>query len=244
MRVFCALLLAMGMASLGARVAEADGLTFSLHEASGSASANVFDGGPPTTQTGSSSGPFFTFGVSDITTPGSLGAGTSASVRSTISEGDGSFLGVQVELLAGYFPSFLPGGDNPGGTAEAELTSVIEFVLPAAEVEWTYRLRINNDQPNPFLGSTSVVVENVTRSETLIALTKETDQIVTTLYGNFGDVIRISSTMEANGSMGPGSRKIYNADFLTQFIVPEATSGTFVMALLAICSRRKRARRR
>ena len=41
---------------------------------------------------------------------------------------------IDVRMTAGYFPSLF-GGDNPGGMAEASLSSVIEFIMPDAAAD-------------------------------------------------------------------------------------------------------------
>ena len=163
------------------RVARAGEITFSYHEAGGSGSANLFDGGPPISHAGSLPGGTlggFLFSAVDATRPGSLGAFANASGRSEI----GLFedrMGVRVSLDTSYRPSLFGGGDNPGGMAEGSLSSVIEFVMPADELSWAYALSI--DDTILFDGSTSVLFENVTTSQTLLALTSDTAGVQTVL---------------------------------------------------------------
>ncbi len=213
----------------------------------GSGSANVFDGGGPhVSEYACGSGSIdqasgFIISQSDFTQPGSGGAGAIASGGVDVSNFIDDLLGIRVDLLTGYFPSFSPGGDNPGGTAEGELLSIIEFEMPADTLEWEYRLDIDNLQPNPFTGSTSIVVENVTQSQTLLELDSETPNVATILRGAQGDLIRITSQMMGQGSMGPGSQKIYASEFRTQFTVPEPRAlGMFIAGLACTFLRRRR----
>lgn len=219
-----------------------DVIPFTFHSFCGSATANVFDGGPPVSDGGCISDPFSgplvssgNYRVSDSTTMGgSLSAIASAISRSAVgSFGDG--IGMSVGLLAGYSPSGYPGGDNPGGTAQAELHSVIEFVMPVDTLDWTYYLRIDEDPP--FYGSTLITIDNVTQSTRILTLTSETYSVTTTLDGHAGDLIRIASEIYGYGSMGPGSDRDYHS-YLDMSFTPEPS--TIVTLLTAtLCVRRR-----
>jgi hypothetical protein len=224
-----------------APTARAGDFTFLRHEASGSGWSNLFDGGPVVTAEGSTYGPtderMFFRADDDSVTPGSFGAVASASGRSMISsipvldglDGPHGF-GVTVKLITKYLPSLFPGGDNPGGAAEGELFSVIEFVMPADDIEWSYRLSI--DDSADFDGSTSVILENVTQSETLLELTSEVvPTVFATLSGSEGDLIRLTSLMSGSGSAQPGTLKGYKSSFYMSFTVPEP--GTLSLLLFA-----------
>lgn len=217
-------ILTMTALSLAADTARAGDFTFSHHEASGSGWANLFDGGPPISAQGSTFSPTdlsMSFLALDLTMPGSLGASAEAvggSFISQLSEVDGIRVGVELNTL--YLPSLFPGGDNPGGAAEGELSSVIEFIMPADEIVWSYQLIIDEDAPL-FEGSTLVVFENVTQSQTRLTLTEEVlFQKKETLFANAGDLMRITSAMSGSGSNGPGSSKQYEANLIMRFVVP------------------------
>lgn len=199
------------MLALGGRAVRAESIWMWTHEAEGAGTANVFDGGPPVTIEGPLTNPnvgTFVFGATDRTCAGSLCARASASGELIIST-RGDELIIDVELGAEYRPSLF-GGDNPGGTAEAFLSSVIEFVMPANKIDWFYQLLIDED--DPFEGSTRIVVENVSRSTTLLTLTTQVFSTRGMPLGGMGDVVRITSTMAGMGEIGPGSEREYDSD--------------------------------
>ena len=226
---------------LVAGAAAGEPFVLSFHEASGSGTANVFDGGPPVFDEGQTFGDTddrMSFLAIDATQSGSdaalaIAAGQS---RMTLPVQDDQ-LRLRVDLIAWYRPEV--GGDNPGGMAEAELSSVIEFVMPVDELEWFYRLRIDEDFP--FQGSTSVVFENVTQSEVLLELDAQIPGVTTTLVGHVGDVMRLTTFMSGSGSMGPGSFKEYETRILMDFTVPEpGTVFLFLAGALTAAARRNR----
>lgn len=233
-----ACLLIAWMASPGAL---AGPITFSWHEFSGSGWANVFDGGPPFFDGGSGSGPdtdFWGFLAIDLTQPGSLGASAKAKGESRITDLDDG-MSIRVELDTEYGPSFFPGGDNPGGAAEGELFSVIEFVMPLDEIFWAYQLRI--DDTIDFDGSTHILFENVTQAETILETTTEIfPPIQTTLTANKGDLLRVTSTMSGGGSTGPASVREYEAFLGMVFLIPEPSALTLLLFALPVLSRRRR----
>ncbi len=202
--------------------AGAEGIWQWTHEASGSGTANVFDGGPLVFDSDSTFGTTdsrMSFIAVDQTFPGSMGADAMGAGRSHILPSPEDTFRFRVDLIAGYFPSVFPGGDNPGGLAEAELSSVIDFVMPADEVQWNYQLLI--DQTGAFEGFTHVILENVSQSQTLLELTSEVFAVKTTLTADMGDLVRITSIMSGSGSKGPGSSKEYEVDLEMIFVVPE-----------------------
>ncbi len=237
-------IMALTALSLGPYVARAGEFTFSLHEASGSGWANLFDGGPPISAQGSTfspTDPSMSFTAADSTQPGSLGALALAhggSFISQLSQEDG--IHVQVELDTLYLPSLFPGGDNPGGAAKGELFSIIEFIMPLDELYWSYQLLIDEDAPF-FEGTTSVVFENVTQSQTLLTLSEEVLFEEGFLSANPGDVMRITSEMSGSGSMGPGSFKKYRSTLNMFFVVPEPTTMLWLAlgALVATTNNRR-----
>ena len=223
--------------ALSAPLCLADSFTFSHHEASGWGIARVFDGGEVVTDGGTltnPTGPEFGFDAFDLTRAGSLGAIASAVGTSRIVPQSHDSFRVRVELRTRYLPSPYAGGDRPGGMAEGELFSVIEFVMPTDSIFWAYRLLI--DDTAGFEGSTRVAVENVTQGMTLLELTEEVWPIETTLSGQRGDVIRITSEISGSGSGPAGSTasRQYGGDLDMIFRIPEPATfallalGTFV----------------
>ena len=201
------------------------------HEASGSGSANVFDGGPTVFDDGATTDPtdpIMNFNASDRTQNSSFGAGAAASGSSRILEASDDVFRVWIKFTVGYFPSGFPGGDNPGGQAEGQLSSVIEFTMPAEKLTWYYQLLI--DETGAFHGDTNVFVQNVTQSRTLLQLSSEVFSVQTTLFADKGDTIRITSEMSGAGSMGPGSFREYQSTAEMFFIVPEPQ--TFLLLAL------------
>ncbi len=214
------------------------------HEASGSGSARLLDGGDTEFGGGMTFGPTdpsMSFVARDISTqPGVLAARSKASGRSNINFIDGD-LSIRVELSVLYLPSNITGGDNPGGMADGELSSVIEFMMPVEEVEWVYFLDV--DDTVSFEGSSSVLIENVTQRQELVSLNEGMDGIVeTTLSANVGDIIRITSEMEGFGSTGPAGTREYTSIFgMSLFMIPEpSTLMLFAPAALLLHRRTRR----
>ena len=221
---------------------QAGPFTFSSHVASGSGSANVFDGGPAGVDSDVTFGPtdsLMSFLATDDTGTGSFDALASAGGRSRVNPRVEE-MWVLVDFIVGYYPSLFPGGDRPGGTAEGQLSSVIELPLPADDIFWAYQLLIRDTVD--FEGSSLVVVENVTRSQTLLELTSEVSAVETRLAGQAGDIIRITSEMSGSGSAAPGvsTSRRYDADLDMVFIIPEPS--TFVLLTLGslVALRRRR----
>ncbi len=184
-----------------------------------------------------------TFTATDISMgPGSAALVTGAGASRIIEESP-ERLRFSVDLSVGYFPSGFPGGDNPGGSAEGEISSVFEFVLPVDDPEWAYRPIIDSQFPFPFTGDSRVTVENVTRSTVLINVSEDTDgSILGTLDGSAGDLIRVTTEIMGKGSMGPGSRKDYFSQIDVNVLVPEpATASLVILAMLGAAARRRRA---
>ncbi len=218
------------------------------HEFCGSGSADLTDaglppqsdefcnlGGPPDTVGGG-------FWASDRTQPGSLGAGVEARGGSTTTPLTGGGLLVNIQIIAIYRPSAFPGGSNPGGVAEGEFMSVLEFLLPSDGLTAPYQFRI--DQDFPFDGSASVEMENMTQSFGILNLDAHVGVSVTPPLGEAGDLIRITSMMQGSGSMGPGSRKEYEAFFeLVLLPVPEPSTALMLFFGTLMTTRRVRRER-
>ena len=189
------------LSAFAASRAAAQEFSFSFHEASVSGMANVFDGGDPVFGSASTDGPTdpsMLGGAIDFTQPGVFGASAKGSGSSFIIIDEDRLL-VGVELIAAYDPSSFQGGDNPGGMAESEVSSIIEFVLPVTEVIWAYALDIDDEAQ--FSGSVHMVFENVTQGEILLELTeKVSPSVETTLTVQAGDLLRITTMMTGSGN--------------------------------------------
>ncbi len=218
------------------------------HAASGEGWASVFDGGPPVHDSEAETGPDDTsvrFLALDrtINSPPAMVADADASGRSVIGIDDNIMI-VSLNFRASYTPSFDPNGDRPGGTSEGSFMSVVEFAMPADELDWSAFQRV---QLSAFYsGRSTIVVENVSAGEDLIAFTEE-DKVVglehMTLSGQEGDIIRISSEMSGAGSVPAGPVGLFRFDVNTDFMfthVPEPGA----LALLALGSLLTRRRRR
>jgi len=195
------------------------------HEASASVTADVFGGGSAVHASGSVDGfdPQLILNVTDYTHPGTTGAFANANASSSYYYA-GDLLIVRVSLAASYWPSTYPGGDNPGGSADAELISVIEFAMPLDEMLWSHQLRIRDSAL--FEGSTLVTVEDVTQGQELLHLTSMVPFDEVQLYnGNAGDVIRITTTMAGSGNTGgPAAILQYDSSLTMSFLLPEPAS--------------------
>ena len=224
----------VGVLSLAGAVADAGEFTLLYHEASGSGTANVFDGGLPVSDSVDVGGPIvsrISFLASDLTRPSSLGAGASAAGKSRIIA-EGQQMNVRVDFGAVYYPSHFPEGDRPGGRAEGSLYSIIEFLMPADEIEWAYGLWI--DETTDFSGSTSIVIENITQAQTIVSLSSPVSGVETFLTGSAGDLIRITSDMSGSGLTPSGimSTRLYAPTLDMIFIIPEPSA----LALLGVGS--------
>ena len=205
-----------------ANATAADLSPFSWHQVSGSGVAQLFDGGPAVSDSQSIAGaksPRFSFDATDRTRVGSRGALATVHGESSIGVGEGGF-GLRVMLDTAYVPSLNAGGDNPGGMAQGQISSVIEFLMPADQMVWGYQLRITDT--NRFDGSTSVVMENVTQSQIILDVTSAVfPPVETILSGNIGDLIRLTTNMSGSGSTSPTSQKQYTSILSMTFLIPE-----------------------
>jgi len=215
-------------------------ITFSQHEASAWVRANVFDGGPVVSDAGELEDPLldeFNVVAYDLTRAGSFGATAIAFADSEIVSLLDGGMRVLVEFGALYDPSDFASGDRPGGMAEGALHSVIEFRMPADEIFWAYRLLI--DDTARFDGLTAIAIENVTQNKSILTLTEEVFPIETTLRGNAGDIIRITSDMEGSGSVPAGfsASYQYGGDLAMTFRIPEPSTLPFLLVATALFPR-------
>jgi len=177
---------------------QAGDFTYSRHIASGWGTANVFDGGPPDTDSDAITlGLEMSFAADDATRSGSRGAVTQAFGFSIIGTSPGT-LGINVSFGVTYNPSLFEDGDRPGGTSEGKLSSLIEFEMPAESVSGLFVFDV--DQTSGYSGVSSLLIENVTRAETLLMLNSDTPVTELTVGGDLGDLIRITTGMQGAGS--------------------------------------------
>jgi len=191
------------------------------HEASGEGTANVFDGGAVEFGAGRTFPPddaSMAFGATDATRFGTLGGRHVTSGSSRITS-NSEILAVRVDFSTDYSADSRRDADRPGGEGEGWINSVIEFVMPVDELAWGRDLRIRDT--SFFSGSTRVVVENLTRSTTLIDLVDEELTLVT-LSGQAGDVIRITTDMSGRGRVAAGISGFYE---LSLYLTPAAKFG-------------------
>jgi len=216
------------------------------HEASGSGSANVFDGGPVVFDSESTfelDVPRMSFVASDHTRLGSLGAGYLTAGRSSIITRDVGLL-LNVDFDSSYAPSLFPGGDLSGGAGEGSLSSVIEFVMPTDELGLDYGYQSEEDIG--FEGHSTVTLENVTQHETILSFAGE-DYILNnmTLIARTGDLMRLTSEMAGGGSVPPNVLAIrgYDARIRMEFTIPEPATLTLLILGLIPFTRPERLRR-
>ncbi len=213
------------------------------HSGSGGGSAQLFDGGDAVSGSFSNPGTDMTllgYTAVDVSTqPGVLAAQSRSVGFSEITLVEDEIF-IRVELDVRYRPSIITGGDNPGGMADGQLSSIIEFMMPVDEADWVYSLRIQDTVS--FEGSTSVIMENVTQNQTLLSLTEVVfPPVFTTLSANAGDIIRITSEMEGFGSTGPAGSRRYSPIFQTSLLIPEPS--TLLLFAPAALLMRRRTRR-
>ncbi len=112
--------------------------------------------------------------------------------------------------------------------------------MPVDELEWMGVLSIHEPSPG-FTGSTSIVVENVSQSLTLAELTGDSG-FETTLSGQTGDLIRITTDMSGGGSAPADVWLVrgYNPRMGMHFTIPEPGAGLLLVSALPVLRRRKR----
>jgi hypothetical protein len=215
--------------------------TIANHTAAGSGSAQLDDGGLPVTDTDNTTGPgdlLMSFSAIDETGPGPLAASAFGGGSSQIYV-FGEFMSIFVELDALYAPSGDPDGDRPGGLAEAELSSVIEFHTPAGAIDWFYLLDI--DATGDFTGMANVMVENVTRAQTLLNMDAQVPPTSTLLSTTPGDLIRISTELSGSGSARPDvvSLETYSPTMRMDFLLIPEPATLAVLAVGAVVGLRR-----
>jgi len=215
------------------------------HEASGSGSANLFDGGPVVSQadaTISLDDSRMSFSARDSTGSGVLGASASAIGISDIVLGS-DILTLNADLSTSYRASSRVGAVRPGGEAQAWMTSVVEFVMPVDTLRWGLVFTV--DRLPSYTGSASLLVENVTRSEILVdesGSDRVSFRLDTFLSGTTDDLIRVSIDASAAGSTAPGLVSFGGFDVRVQqlFIVPEPASLSLLGLGALLVLRRRR----
>jgi hypothetical protein len=130
------------------------------------------------------------------------------------------------------------GAKRAGGEGNGSVTSVVEVVVPMDEIEWGVSVDI--DQEAEFSGTTHVVLENVTESITISAVSGSGESRMT-LRGMDGDLLRLTFQAEGRGNAPAGIPAIrnYTVEVSSAFIVPEPVGVTLV-AIGAIVVLRRR----
>ena len=231
-------LVAVGVVSCADSQARAGTVWQWTHDAEGGGWANVFDGGPPVFARGTTGGPAswdMTFSALDYTRLGMLGAIFGASGGSGVVALPESF-SFGADLATDYIVEPRPDADRPGGEGEGWVRSVVEFVMPVDELEWLADVDIRDT--SFFEGSMLSVVENVTTSMVLAEITDEPG-FFTTLRGQAGDVIRVTTEIAGGGAVPEGTFGywMYRARLSMSFRIPEPASAVLVVVGTFLLSR-------
>ncbi len=228
--------------------ASAEGELFEVirHEVDGGGTVQLFDGGPPVSEFISGNFPdegILGFGVSDLTGIGAENSSIGASGLSTVGElsNPDPALRIITDLSVSYLGS---GPDRPGGTGQAEWTSIIEFIMPVEQAEWG--LNFTQGVDPGFTQNSMVTVENVTANQTLLSVTEPFGIIDEFLVAEIGDVIRVTSVFSASGTAAPNVSGLFNsgATLGMELVIPEpATIGLVALgASLCLLTRKRRGR--
>jgi PEP-CTERM motif len=139
---------------------------------------------------------------------------------------DPDFLRISTRLAGSYSGSFPP---LPGGMMSGEMTSIIEFAMPVESLVWDLGFIV--DETPSFDLSALLTIENVTSGETLVSVS-ETFGFLSTLEGNVGDVIRISTEYEVAGGVGAGISGFFSSRviMISRFWIPEPTTASLLLA--------------
>jgi len=225
----------------GSREARAGTIWQWTHDAQGKGTARVYDGGPAVTATGRTTfldDDLMQFLARDDTRPGTVGGSFGVSGSSWIIPHEDRFR-LRARFAAYYFADSRPSSDRPGGEGEGWLTSVVEFVTPVEELVWIADLDVR--RTTGFSGTLDILVENVTKSQTIGHITGDA-VFGQNLLLDAGDVVRITTESSGQGTIPPDIAFIgeYSASLLMDFIIPEpATVWLLGIAVLACRARRK-----
>jgi len=215
------------------------------HQASGAGSANLFDGGPMDSgsdATTSLDDALMRFVASDSTRPGVDGASITAFGRSDIRPFSDRFV-LNADFRTTYSAASALGADRPGGEAEGWMSSVVEFVMPVDTLTWG--VAFSTVKGGGFTGMGSLLIENITRSETLVDESSSETMFFTfegLLNGSAGDVIRVSIAGSGSGSVPRGVSSHGGFDMRVQqiFIIPEpATVALLTLGAFFVFKRRR-----
>ncbi len=206
------------------------------HEVDGGGTAQLFDGGPPVSD--SISGDFPDDGVVGFSASDLTGIGVGHSLISV--SGFSSFnnppngsdtLGVFSDLDGGYIGD---GPNRPGGTTSGTWSSIIEFVMPVDRMEWEFIF--TQTESSTFTQSSMVTVENVTAGDMLVSTT-EPFGFVTELSGSVGDVLRVTAAYAVDGFAPPGASGLLNSNarLRSSFTIPEPNALWILSFGIALC---------
>jgi len=213
------------------------------HTATGSSFAQKHDGGSGDSDTDSTNSTT-DFGMYssavDTSNRGALGALASARALSSIEESMNELV-IRQSVETNYFSSFFPGGAGPGGSANADLTAIIEFVLPRRIVELRSRLAEDNRGDARVVINWNTTIENVTAGTTILTLSSPVDDTyfdpfaLSLISGNVGDSIRISTLADATLSGPPGLSQsfFFNYELDLRF-TPVPEPGTTALGLIGL----------
>lgn len=230
-----------------ASVARAETIWNWTHQASGSVSADVIGGLPAQYAFDITLGPDdpdMRALAYDSTGGGALGGSFGSFAVSQIDTSKENVLALDVELSVAYVPSLFPGGLLPGGQGDGTLSSTIEFTIPSDNVSWYYVLY--KSVGYNFQGETSVLVEDVTRSEILAHLTDATNSVETLLTRRMGDLVRVTMNSSGGGAVPPGVLAIgeYDAWMRNVFTVVPEPSVLSILSASFFLTRGRRGDRR
>lgn len=223
--------------------ARADAFEITRHDAIASGIVQFFNGAPAVSSFNVNfpGDPNFLIAgtAPSITTnsPGVLSATISAEAESRIRFYGENAMAITAQVNTSYAPSNF-GGDNPGGMAAAAIASVIEFPVPGDYLFWNADMFLR-DQAS-FDGTFHVLFQNVTRSQTLIEFTTVVDDVPGELFGQQGDLLRLTTYMNASGVAQPGSTTQYEARLQMYFMIPEPTTLALVGAGIVLVVRPRR----
>jgi len=227
-------LLVLAVISTAVRAGAARGGTIweFTHRVRGEGTANVFDGGPVVSDSVDTTlfreASFFAL---DLTTPGTQGASFSTAGSSEVRLFEDGTIGLELRFSSLYDPSLF-GGDRPGGVGEGFLSVVFEVVMPADQVQMGFSNSVNVS--GGFAGSTNIVVENLTKSTTLLEITSRAGGSMV-LDDVLGDLIRITADISGGIDFPPGAIVTggYSLRGLVGFgVIPEPS--TFLLVLFGV----------
>ena len=222
MKSFFVISTATGLAlvlALAAPAANALPLTLVSHTATASTDAEVTGyAADPDSDSATGTDPTLSSHSLSFSGAGSLHSLASSSAKSNLTSSATQNI-VKLENLS-YYSASLPGGTNPGGTAESDITATWVFSLDALSVDLIYNNSFS-DLGGHFSGSSTLSVKNITAGGPDILSLVDPGSIGSTTLnftGLVGDLIKIEFSGSSSGSAPPGaSYSIYRDRFTLRF---------------------------